>query len=98
MFHHNNTTPLPKHDSPQMRNQAFSEHGIPESRSSSFSNFIPVEAATVCIIIMASLSKSCPLDPMLTHLVKQCTHALIMIITDVANISLSSGEFPSNLK
>ena len=36
IFHHNNTTPLPKHDSPQMRNQAFSEHGILELRSSSF--------------------------------------------------------------
>ena len=36
MFHHNNTPPLPKHDSPQMCNQAFSEHGFLELRSSSF--------------------------------------------------------------
>ena len=28
MFHHNKTTPLPKHDSPQRLAEAFSEHFV----------------------------------------------------------------------
>ena len=83
----------------ELGNKCFTTtHGILESCSSSFANFIPVKAATVCIIIMASPSKSYPLGPMPTHLVKHCTHALLMMITNFANNSLSSGEFLSNLK
>ncbi len=43
-------------------------------------------------------SKSCPLDPLPTHLVKNCLPSLLSFITMIVKESLSNGEFPSALK
>ena len=40
----------------------------------------------------------CPLDPMPTSLVKQCSDELLPITTKIINSSLSAGHFPSSFK
>ena len=49
-------------------------------------------------LIKESPSKSCSLDPIPTWLIKKCIDYLVPIITVVINLSLSSGNMPSNLK
>ena len=47
---------------------------------------------------MSMPSKSCPLDPMPTWIVKQCLDELVPTITEIVNHSLCSGSFPSTFK
>ncbi len=46
-------------------------------------------------LIVKSPSKSCDLDPMPTHLVKECIDLLLPVITRIMNKSLQEGTFPS---
>ena len=43
-------------------------------------------------------SKSCPLDPMPTSVVKQCSDELLSIITKIIDSSPSTGHLPSSFK
>ena len=43
-------------------------------------------------------SKSCSLDPVPTHILKNHLDAIGPVITVIVNISSTSGEFPSALK
>jgi hypothetical protein len=43
-------------------------------------------------------SKSCPLDPLPTHIVKESLSSLSFVITKIVRASLSNGEFPPALK
>mgnify|MGYP003953543213 CR=1 FL=1 len=49
-------------------------------------------------LILSSPSKSCPLDPWPTCLVKDCIDILIFPITRLLNLSLSKGIFPEKFK
>ena len=49
-------------------------------------------------IINKSPNKSCTLDPLPTHILKQCLDILIHPITKIINSSLQSGLFPSSWK
>ncbi len=49
-------------------------------------------------IIKSSASKSCDLDPIPTWLLKECTDALLPVITHIVNLSLSSCEMPKDYK
>ncbi|XP_072048923.1 uncharacterized protein [Amphiura filiformis] len=51
----------------------------------------------LCKIIGKCPTKSCPLDPMPTWLVKQHLDTLAPILTAIVNVSLSSGVFPAEL-
>ncbi|XP_072046343.1 uncharacterized protein [Amphiura filiformis] len=51
----------------------------------------------LCKIIEKCPTKSCPLDPMPTWLVKQDLETLATILTAIVNVSLSSGVFPAEL-
>ncbi|XP_072050162.1 uncharacterized protein [Amphiura filiformis] len=51
----------------------------------------------LCKIIAKCPTKSCPLDPMPTWLVKQHLETLAPILTAIVNVSLSSGVFPAEL-
>ena len=42
--------------------------------------------------------KSCTLDPMPTHLLLKCTDILLPIFTQLINLSLTTGQFPSSWK
>ena len=47
---------------------------------------------------MSSNSKSCPLDPIPTSLLKKCIDALLPILVNIVNLSFASNTFPDDLK
>ncbi len=49
-------------------------------------------------LVMSMPTKSCPLDPMPTWLVKPCLDELLPTITQIVNNSLCSGYFPTSFK
>jgi hypothetical protein len=57
-----------------------------------------VSTAEVTKLIESSPVKSCSLDPLPTQLLKKCLVVLVGPITDIINLSLSTGAFPSSLK
>ena len=61
-------------------------------------NFIPATLAEIYKLISASESKQCPLDSIPTFLLKLCFNELGPIITNLVNLSLSEGIFPSSFK
>ena len=63
----------------------------------SLSEFRPASQDEIRKMIMQAPSKSCPLDPLPTWLVKDCLDALLPVITDIVNLSLCS-TMPENLK
>ena len=61
-------------------------------------NFIPATLTEIYKLISASESKQCPLDSIPTFLLKLCFNELGPIITNLVNLSLSEGIFPSSFK
>ena len=59
-------------------------------------NFIPTTLTEIHKLISAFESKQCPLDPISTFLLKLCFNELGPIITNLVNLSLSEGIFPSS--
>ena len=57
-----------------------------------------VSTEEVIKLIGSLPTKSCPLDPVPTRLLKQCLSVLIVPITEIVNLSLSNGTFPSHSK
>ena len=55
--------------------------------------FTPMTESEVKTIIMSMKSKSCEIDPIPTHILKQLLPSVIPIITKIVNLSLSKGEF-----
>jgi hypothetical protein len=49
-------------------------------------------------IILKAPSKSCELDPLPTHLLKQCLDTLAPVITRLVNMSLVESSVPSTFK
>jgi hypothetical protein len=66
--------------------------------STTLSHFEPATMEEVKKIIMSSPSKTCPLDPIPTSLVKANVDVMTPIITSIINKSLASGEVPRALK
>ena len=62
------------------------------------SEFEPVTEEQVAKIIKNGPSKSCPLDPIPTWLIRQCQLVTIPVITNIVNLSLSEGVMPDDLK
>ena len=62
------------------------------------SNFSPVSTEEITELILSSKNKQCSLDPIPTVLLKKCIHSLAPIITNIANLSLTNGSFPSVFK
>ena len=60
-------------------------------------NFIPATFTEIYKLISASESKQCPLDSIPTFLLK-LFNVLGPIITNLVNLSLSEGIFPSSFK
>ena len=61
-------------------------------------NFIPATLTEIYKLISASESKQCSLDSIPTLLLKLCFNELGPIITNLVNLSLSEGIFPSSFK
>jgi exonuclease III len=59
-----------------------------------FNNFSPVTLEEIVTIVKKSPSKTCPLDPWPTWMVKQHLNSLAPVIQRVVNESLCTGVFP----
>ena len=60
--------------------------------------FQPATVVEITKIITHLPNKQCDSDPMPTFLLKKCLSVLAPTITKIINLSLSTGEFPSNFK
>ena len=58
----------------------------------------PTDIDKITKLVLQSPTKQCELDPIPTSLVKQSISVLAPIITNIINLSLSSGTFPSSFK
>ena len=64
----------------------------------SFPSFAPATHDEIHKILLNCPNKQCDLDPIPTWLLKQCSSVLVPVITNIVNLSLSSGNFHPNLK
>jgi hypothetical protein len=60
--------------------------------------FWPTSVDEISKIINRLPDKQCDLDPLPTSLLKKCLPVLAPTIVNIVNLSLSSGDFPSNFK
>jgi hypothetical protein len=60
--------------------------------------FRPTDINEITKLILQSPTKQCELDPIPTSLLKQSISVLAPTITNIINLSLSSGTFPSSFK
>ena len=70
----------------------------PELVPPAFNTFKPVTEDEVNKCINKSPTKSCPLDPIPTFLLKDCLDILLPSITKLVNYSLIDGSFPNAFK
>ena len=75
-----------------------SPHVPPPFTPPCFSSFIPVTIDDVSNLLSQSPNTNCDLDPIPTSLLKQCSHVLLPTITNIINLSISSGVFPDQFK
>ena len=61
-------------------------------------HFEPVTEKDVSDVISSMPSKSCPLDPIPTDLLKQCLPEIVPAITSIINSSLTTGVVPDAMK
>ena len=60
--------------------------------------FSPATEDEICKLLSQSSNTFCDLDPIPTALLKHCLPALLSTITNIVNLSLSSGVFPKQFK
>ena len=61
-------------------------------------NFAVLTEMDVRKLVNKSTTKSCELDPISIHLLKQHLNALIPLVTKIVYTSLQTGQFPNTLK
>jgi hypothetical protein len=66
--------------------------------SCKFTSFSPLTIDDVKKQIREMPKKSCPLDPLPTWLLTECLDEIAPVITQIINLSLTSGEVPASLK
>jgi len=72
--------------------------GKPPSTPPNFSSFTCVTTVKVSKLLSQFPDTNCDLDPFPTYLLKQCSHILLPTITNIINMSLSTGIFPDQFK
>ena len=75
-----------------------SPHLPPAFKPPELSFFHPATIAEVSALLSSSPDTSCDLDPIPTSLLKQCKSVLLPTITNIINLSLSTGVFPDQFK
>ena len=85
-------------NSDEMRSSISQLQDDPHHSPTEFNHFKPVSENDVIKLISSSPNKQCDLDPCPTSLIKSCVDVLAKPITNIINLSLSDGSFPSNLK
>ena len=68
------------------------------SDDSYLSKFTPLTETDAQKLISDSNTTSCELDPIPTFLLKECLHELLPIITQIINLSITSGKMPDSFK
>ena len=63
-----------------------------------FTCFAPLSQETVRGLILSMKTKSCELDPIPTHVLKEILPIMLPAITKIVNLSLINGEFPPQWK
>ena len=63
-----------------------------------FSTFKPASESEISKILFNCPNKQCDSDPIPTWLLKECSALLVPTITNIVNLSLSSGNFHHTLK
>ena len=86
------------HTSLLFNHTAASPHVPPPSTPPSFSSFTPVTIDDVSSLLSRSPDTNCDLDPIPTSLLKKCSHILLPTITNIINLSISTGIFPDQFK
>ena len=66
--------------------------------SSYLSSFMPTTTDENTKLVSKSACKSCKLDPIPTHLLKDNLSSLAPVIADIVNMSIATGVFPSVFK
>jgi hypothetical protein len=75
-----------------------SPHSQPTYSPKQLTTFEPVTCEEISKLISESSDTYCELDPIPTSLLKQCSSALLPTITNIINLSLSTGVFPDLFK
>ena len=75
-----------------------SPHVPPPFTPPKFTSFTCVTADEVSKLLSQSPDTYCDLDPIPTSLLKQCSHILLPTITNIINLSISTGVFPDQFK
>ena len=70
----------------------------PPRTSPKLAGFRPTDISEITKLVLQSPTKQCELDPIPTFLLKQSISVLAPTITEIVNLSLSSGTFPSSFK
>ena len=65
---------------------------------SDFSTFKPASESEISKMLFNRPNKQCDSDPIPTWLLKECSALLVPTITNIVNMSLSSGNFHHTLK
>jgi hypothetical protein len=86
------------HTSILLQGNHSSPHVDPPSQPADFSYFHPATVEEVSKLLSQSSVTNCDLDPIPASLVKQCAPVLVPTITNIINLSLSSGVFPEQFK
>ena len=81
----------------QSNSSTLSPHTSPPSPPPLLTEFAPATCDEIAKLISSSNNSSCELDPIPTSLLKKCT-VLIPTITNIVNLSLSTGLFPDAFK
>jgi len=75
-----------------------SPHFPPPFTPPKVSSFTFVTTDEVSKLLSQSPETNCDLDPIPTFLLKQCSHILLPTITNIINLSFSTGIFPHQFK
>src|SRR6218665_3376004 len=70
----------------------------PPPSQSSLQIIHPASEAKVLLLLNSLPNKQCELDPIPTSLLKDCASVLLHVITQIINLSLSTGNFPLAFK
>src|SRR6218665_3155979 len=84
----------------KMVSSTSTSHSYPSSPPSQSSLQIlhPASEAEVLLLLNSLPNKQCELDPIPTSLLKDCASVLLPVITQIINLSLSTGNFPLDFK
>jgi exonuclease III len=75
-----------------------SPHFQPRHIPANLTVFTPVSRDELSKLISQSSNTFCDLDPIPTSILKQCLPILLPTLTDIVNLSLSTGVFPKQFK